>query len=333
MSSTSTRAELRPVPATAEEWFARRHAPDRTADDEAAFEAWLEADPSHVAEYAECERFWRVPQSLRAHADLASKALASARLERLPSSYRRAPFKWLAGAALAAGVVALVWFLAPIESILEPGAVKTARGEQRALALDDGSTVQLNTDTLFVARMTEHERRVELLRGEAFFDVVPDLQRPFVVKAGASEVRVVGTKFSVREHAGKLEVVVKEGMVNVIPDATRAPATETDKVELVPGNRLHYDNAKRLVKVAVVDPERALLWRKGMIELDHTPLQEAVEEVNRYTQTPIAIEDPRLAAVRVSGGFKIGDTEAFLYALKERFDVTVDRRRDRISLR
>lgn len=64
-----------------------------------------------------------------------------------------------------------------------------------------------------------------------------------------------------------------------------------------------------------------------------TPLEEAVEEVNRYAATPIAIEDPRLAAIRVSGGFKVGDTEAFLYALKKRFDVTIDRRPDRISLR
>lgn len=117
-----------------------------------------------------------------------------------------------------------------------------------------------------------------------------------------------------------------------IPDATRAVA-ETDKVGLVPGNHLKYDGTLRLVKVAVVHPDRPLLWRKGMIELDRAPLDEAVEEVNRYTATPISIEDPRLAAIRVSSDFKVGDTEAFLYALKERFEVTIDRRPAHISLR
>ncbi len=336
---------LRPVPATADEWFARRHAPKRTADDEAAFKAWLEADPSHASEYAECERFWRVPQGLRSQPDLAAEALHAAGLHRAAAGIARranaskpesAPShraaKWAAATALAASLAAIAWFLAPIE-VLNPGAIKTARGEQRAVALPDGSTVQLNTDTLFVERMSERERRVELLRGEAFFDVVRDPTRPFVVKAGASEVRVVGTQFSVREHAGKLEVVVKEGTVNVIPDTTRAAAAESDKVELVPGNRLNYDNTKRLVKVAVVDPERTLLWRKGMIELDSTPLEDAVEEVNRYAVTPIAIEDPRLAGIRVSGGFKVGDTEAFLFALKDRFDVSIERGPGGISLR
>ena len=87
------------------------------------------------------------------------------------------------------------------------------------------------------------------------------------------------------------------------------------------------------MKVAVVDPERTVLWRKGMIELDSTPLEDAVEEVNRYAATPIAIEDPRLAGIRVGGGFKVGDTEGFLFALKDCFDVSIDRRADRISLR
>jgi transmembrane sensor len=329
VSGSTTRRDLRPIPTTADEWFARRRAPDRTPEEEAAFRAWLAADPSNAAQYRECESFWRIPQGLRTEPDLAAAALGAAGLSSTPAPQRTA--KWAAAIALAAGLAAIAWFVVPMY-MANPGAIQTARGEQRAVTLSDGSMVQLNTDSLFVEHMSERERRVELLRGEAFFDVVRDSARPFVVKVGASEVRVVGTQFSVREHAGKLEVVVKEGIVNVIPDASRAVA-ESDKVELIPGNRLNYDNTQRLVKVAVVDPDRTLLWRKGMIELDRTPLEEAVEEVNRYSVIPIAIEDARLAAIRVSGGFRVGDTEAFLYALKERFDVSIDRRAERISLR
>ena len=319
-----------PVPASAEEWLARRKAPRPSAQDEAAFQSWLAADPRHAAEYEECERFWSIAAGVRERPDLTGRALRAARVGR--GGFRS--WLWTGALASAAGLAALGWFLImPAGTFLNAGAIKTARGEQRAVTLEDGSMVQLNTDTLFVARIDATERRVELLRGEAFFDVARDPARPFVVRAGSSEVRVVGTQFSVREAAGKLEVVVREGMVNVIPDVAAAARTQAHKVELVPGHRLRYDNALRVVKVAVVDPERTLLWRKGLIELDSTPLQEAVEEVNRYSRVPIAIEDPHLAGVRVSGGFKVGDTEAFLFFLKERLKVQVERRPDLITLR
>lgn len=325
---SNVRADLRPVPASADKWFARRQGMACTSEDEAAFKSWLRSDPAHAAEYQECERLWRIPNALRTQPDLAAEALAVAGLADVK---RHRTLTWFA-TALAAGIAAVTWHLTPVE-VASPTSITTARGEQRAIALPDGSTVQLNTDTTFRVLMKESERRVELLRGEAFFNVIKDPERPFIVKVGASEVRVVGTQFSVRENGGKLEVVVKEGTVNVVPDASRTATTEADKVELVRGNRLSYDNGKRILKVAVIDPERSLSWRKGVIELDRTPLDEAVEEVNRYAAIPIVIQDQRLATIKVSGGMKVGDTEAFLYAISDRFEVTVDRRADRIILR
>ena len=87
----------------------------------------------------------------------------SASTSKPESSPNHRAAKWVAATALAAGLAAVAWFLAPIE-VLNPGAIKTARGERRAVALPDGSTVQLNTDSLFVAHMNDQERRVELLR-------------------------------------------------------------------------------------------------------------------------------------------------------------------------
>ncbi len=300
----SNRSDLRPVPTTADEWFARRHAPDRTRDEEAAFKAWLESDPSHESEYAECERFWRVPQGLSAQPDLAAEALHAAGLYRAAagiarqadgppeSAPTRTAAKWAAATALAASLAAIVWLLAPIE-LRDPGAIKTARGEQRTVALSDGSTVQINTDSLFVARMNERERRVELLRGEAFFNVVRDPARPFVVKAGASEVRVVGTQFSVREHGGKLEVIVKEGTVNVIPDISRVTAADAGLTA----------------------------WRTGSLEFDGMTLDDVVTEVNRYTDTRLVIGHDSLKSQRISGRVRVGDIDTIRFILRERFDI------------
>ncbi len=323
----------RQIPETADAWFARLHSPDCSEQDRAAFGEWLNADPDRSKTYADCERLWNARQQLAANSDLVQAAFTEAGLS---STQRRAPRKqvrWAATIALAAGLATLAWMiLNPGHTTLEPGAIATAHGEQRHINLPDGSKIQLNTDTLVVARVDQAQRRVVLKRGEAFFDVARDPQRPFIVEVGTSEVRVVGTKFNVRENAGKLEVVVSEGTVNVVPEAKKSVGEKAERVELTRGSRLHYDTEQKLVKVATVDPDRSLVWRTGMIEFDHTSLEDAVAEVNRYASKPLAIDDERLRSIQLSGGFRAGDVDAVLFALKERFDIAATERDNRILL-
>jgi transmembrane sensor len=325
---------LHALPSGADEWFARRRSPDRTPEDDFAFEAWLRADPQNEAAYAECERLWSARQKLAANEDLVRVAFASAGLgTRRPAS--RAPARRAAGLALAlaASVAAIAWMVLPARAPMEPAPIATAKGESRQLALSDGSKVELNTDTVLVANLDPRERRVVLKRGEAFFDVTRDPRRPFVVEVGSTEVRVVGTQFSVRADNGKVEVVVREGVVDVVPEARQSSREAAERVELTHGNRLRYDGGQKLVRVAAVDPERALLWRGGMIEFDETTLEQAVAELNRYSVKPLVIEDDRLRAIRFSGGFRVGDVNAVLFALRERFQVSVEDTGNQLILR
>ncbi len=93
---------------------------------------------------------------------------------------------------------------------------RPAVGHQLTATLDDGSTIQLNTDTRIELQYSSRERTVRLQRGEAHFAVAPDAERPFVVVAGSGVVRAVGTEFNVYLSDGnQTEVTVTEGIVEI----------------------------------------------------------------------------------------------------------------------
>ena len=331
--STSILQRFAKTPTTAEEWFARVHAPDCTSDDEAAFQAWLRADARNANAYARCEKVTSMSGELRAHHALVDDLLTHAGVG--PDRAFSRPSRWKPALATAAAIAVIslsIVFAFRTVAPPDPDSIVTARGEQRQVALADGSKIQLNTDTALAWRITESERRVELKRGEAFFDVAKDPRRPFIVHVGLSEVRVVGTQFSVREDAGRLEVVVKEGKVDVVPDSSRTKGAEPTKVELTPGKHLTYDNTQDLVRVAMVEPERSLAWRTGAIDFDSATLEEALAELNRYTTKPLVIEDDRVRNFHLSGRFRAGDTEAVTFTLKERFDITAADRGSHVAL-
>src|SRR5690606_20513701 len=109
---------------------------------------------------------------------------------------------------------------------LSPGGERYASnvGEVRRIALDDGSYMLLNTDSLAVIQFSEARRDVRLEKGEALFEVAKDPQRPFVVNAGDLTVKAVGTAFVVRREDSSVEVTVTEGVVEVARPGE--PATE-----------------------------------------------------------------------------------------------------------
>jgi transmembrane sensor len=193
--------------------------------------------------------------------------------------------------------------------------------------------VTLGAHTEISSNMTTNERRIVMRGGEAFFDVRKDAARPFVVRVGNSEVRVVGTQFNIRERSGEVEVVVREGRVNVVPDSRIGPSESIPRVELAAGGRLTVNTSDNQVNVASVDAERLTAWRTGMIRFDAVPLEDVIADVNRYTEKPLVIADDRLRRLPISGRFRVGDTEAVVFLLRERFEVRSEEEVGRVVLR
>jgi len=149
----------------------------------------------------------------------------------------------------------------------------TQLGERRQVTLSDGTHIELNSDTALAVDFAPGYRRVTLSRGEAYFDVTHDTLRPFIVRAGRGEVRVVGTAFSVRCEGDGAIVTVARGRVQVSDGSAPVLITPEQQVSYTEG---------RMTPVKSVDTYDTLGWRRGRLVIQDESLTEIVRELNRY---------------------------------------------------
>lgn len=332
-----------PLDVEAATWAVRRRHGLSTAE-QTELQAWLDADPRHAAALEDMAATMGQVRQLSADDVAALKQGLQAdvppRSAAVPNVRRRAPARprWrlrlgplIAPTAAAVLVVALVgagwtgwesWRSLPTFE----QAFATERGQQIVATLPDdparGSTVQLDTATRLDARLFRSRREVRLQEGQALFSVHADKGRPFHVWAGQLHITVVGTRFSVRHtrsglEAGRTVVSVEEGHVRV----TRAGRDEADAptndapVDLVAGQMVTGDDTGGIGPVTRVSPEAVAPWRAGRISFDHTPLDQALAEFERYRSTGLVIRDPAVARLPVGGSYRVQQFGSFVDAL------------------
>jgi transmembrane sensor len=188
----------------------------------------------------------------------------------------------------------------------------------RLQVLPDGSSVMLNVDSRVRVAFTPASRTVILETGEAHFEVAKALRRPFRVRAGNTEIVAVGTAFDVTRLSSGTKVTLIEGQVDVraIPESG---ANATLVATLHPSQELSLAQDGHVVSQAVARIEAVTAWQRGMIDLDDTPLSQALLQVNRYATVKIALADSSLAGKKISGVFRVGDTAAFVSAVERYF--------------
>jgi transmembrane sensor len=291
----------------ANEWLVRLRDDAATPADRAEFEAWRDADPRHAAAFA------RVSGAVEGVGGLGADLRAHLEARRRPALNRRT----LTVAAMAA--VALLAIGVGYRA-LAPQTYATAVGEQRTIALADGSRVELNTDTRITVRYADDARRIQLAQGEAVFDVAHDAARPFTVEAHGQSVRAVGTEFVVRVNGGAVSVLVIEGAVAIGAAAPQSTGTiaPPPSPRLVAGQKLDFAGpAPAVATLAAAEIERNLAWRSGMLQFDGLPLDDAVEEVARYTGARFVIDDPQVRQLPVWAYFRAADLDGFLASLEQ----------------
>lgn len=287
----------------AADWAARLDGEPLSSDEKLSLEAWVAADPRRQGALARA-------MAILTHFDRA-KALGpqfdakAQRRARAPSRLGRREF--MAGGALAAGLGAVGLI---IPGLAQSHQFKTGKGEVRSVPLDDGSVVWLNTESKIRIDYSKDRRGIILVAGEALFDVAKDHSRPFVVRAEATDVRAVGTSFSVSRLPGQpIEVMVREGVVDVAK-AAHAP------VRLAAGARAVSGAAGVQVTRPGADAvTRALSWRRGMLDFDGTTLAEAASNFARYSDQKIVIDDPEIGQRSVTGLFSSTDPVGFAQAV------------------
>lgn len=274
-----------------------------------AFERWRNEDPLHAEIFARAQRaVGDATLLIRREPEFAQRAGA-------PTGTRRKTLASLAtvlvvGAGIFLGLDGSVWMRADVIA---------GKGERPILRLEDGSTLELNAQSAVAYDFTPGERRIVLLRGEAFIQVAADKNRPFVIEAGPGTTTALGTAFDVNLTADGTTVTVLEHAVSVATDDA-APPRRVDVNEQV-----SYDHRGRLGNIQPVDPLLATAWRDGRLVFDERTISSVVEEIGRYIPGKILVADAAVGARRVSGSFDLSDPVGALQGLAEAFDIKVTR--------
>jgi transmembrane sensor len=195
----------------------------------------------------------------------------------------------------------------------------TAHAEQRSWRMPDGSSVHLNSGSEIKVRFTDRRREVELIRGQALFQVAKDPQRPFWVHAGNAVVKAVGTEFDVYHQSQRTLVSVVEGRVAV------SRGQDASVAQLNAGEQASVTVDSTVVSQRATDVRKTVAWLQRQVIFDHDPLGSAIEEFNRYAELQIRIEDPALRAVEISGIFSAYDADAFLRFLERQPEMRLER--------
>ena len=302
-------------------WLVRRREGQLTADEEAAFGDWLRESPANVLEYQEALVIWEQLGEVSAGIDVdalvaKSNVLPLTRNE-VGEDERCQPRRGLRWGAIAATLAmavatATVWWA--VHTADEASSLyATALGEQRSVALEDGSVLHLNTQSSIRVTLDETRRHVELAAGEAFFDIARDSQRPFTVEAGSTVIRVVGTRFNVRRLDDIATVTVVEGEVSLQPTTAVGQAELT----LLPGQQATMGKTAALVEPEAVKLEKVVAWTERRLIFERDTLRDIVAEFNRYNLQQLVLKDDALGEIRLNGVFGANDIESFIAVLGE----------------
>jgi transmembrane sensor len=306
----------------AADWLERSVSEQWTSEDQSALDTWLAQSPAHTVAYWRLKAAWGRTHRLAALGDVTADQPARETQRIMPMMMKLA-----AGLAVAAviGVGAAGYMLRPHDRTYS-----TPVGGHELVSFADGSSIELNTNTVLRARMTTDQRIVWLDRGEAYFQIKHDPSHPFIVMAGNHRVTDLGTKFSVRRETGKLQVAVMQGRVSF--DATDAQGAAQVAL-LTPGdvatataNRISVHRASR--KFLALD----LSWRHGALVFDNTSLSDAAVEFNRYNRQQLVIGDPSVANLKIYGTFRADNVGDFTQLAEAVFGLRVVTDGDRILL-
>jgi transmembrane sensor len=240
-------------------------------------------------------------------------------------------------------VSCLAWFVNSqlMSSMTEPSLLvinaETSVGEHRVLSLDDGSVIHLNTDTSVSIDFSDTRRDVHLLRGEAYFVVAHDMQRPFIVKAANNTVTAVGTAFNVQITSTKnLELLVTDGKVliknnqdnNRISTVTESSHPLDGLGELMIAGQKAFISQQSIQQLTLSNEQvqTDLAWQQGMLIFHGESLAEALKEISRYTSINFTLADDQVKQRKVAGYFKAGDIQGLLFALENNFNITYSKR-------
>jgi transmembrane sensor len=292
-----------------------------------AVEEWRQASLENAKEFEALGKIWQQsPSALQTPVFDVDAAWEKVQAKiNSPQPIRLHPVPMLVRiAAVVVLAVAAAWLVWP-KSGAEPHGNETQwvayqpADSIQDISLPDGSKAKLREGS----RLSYHRDnqkgglRQLKLEGEAYFDVAPDKEHPFVVEAGQTLVRAVGTAFNVRTNAAGTEVVVEEGKVSF------GPKEDPAQTLLLPGHAASLKAGTALVEVDSTDKGNGLFWLNDKLVYHDRPLQEVVEDITRRFGKKISLGNKAQSRCRLSATFEHPTIESILNMIAETYAMEV----------
>lgn len=283
-------------------WHVRLLSGDFSSQEMEEFLNWQQAHTENAAYLQYVEENGAV---LEEHKDKIQDALNSNKHRILPAMGK---MRWIG--AVAASLIMIVTALVSFAPFAERHT--TAIGEQKTIYLADGSSVFLNTNTALKVDMGDEERAINLIKGEAFFQVTPDKNRPFMVAVGQRVIRVVGTKFNIFRTDNETTLSVTEGVVAILK------GTDDNIIEqqVLAGQQIIINQKNEIGKTIKLNHSNVTAWKEGQLVYEDILLEDFIQDLNRYYAGKIILQDKELGKMRISGVFQIGDRNKAIKAVE-----------------
>lgn len=286
-------------------WFVRLRADNVSGKEKASFLRWLNQSDAHRETFDEISKLWGDANLLQALVYTAQKH---------PIAPKKTAFTHFKLPAIAACLTLTLLFRSEL-GVWMQGDYSTGVGERKTVYFDDGSTAMLNTDSSIAVSMDGPQRRVKLLKGEAYFEVKPDPRRPFVVQAVHSATRVLGTRFFVHEKSDGDEVKVMSGRVEVTDRRTlKQPVVLHDREAV-------SVDVSGLGEIRLLNSALATSWVNGFLVFENASLESVINQIRRYRTGAVVYRDNSLRELKINGRINLRDSDDMLRVLGENLSV------------
>lgn len=309
-----------------------------SADDRRAFQAWLAADAEHARAFEAGKTAISYLDALQGDArleDMARPSFSERIANTIFNCRERAgslsipKLVWPAAGILAAGAcLFLAMFVSRSPATVESITYTTQVAETRDIALGDGSILSLGAASSVEVFYEDAERRVTLSAGEAFFAVVKDEARPFVVAVRGTIVRVHGTRFDVSLRGAGVTVAVAEGEVSVRRTSNGIGEKAGEERLLTSGQKVVADASGTLSAVQTIAAEDVGAWRRGELIWVNAPVRDIIADLNRYSTVRIRLLDDDAGDALYTLVLQATETNKAVSLIAETLSLDVERRPD-----
>lgn len=285
----------------AADWLFRNRDPGQSEAEKAEFNRWMESDPENCRAYTAAKRVL---------GEARTAIQSDTGLRETPVGSRPQRHNAIIPSVVAIVAAGLLFFALDGPMRLSADVISGA-DEMPEMTLEDGSMVQLNASSAIALDFTAGRRTVRLLRGQAFFQVAPDANRPFSVQTDDTRATALGTAFDVRTSGADTRIAVTEHAVSV-----EFTSQEGTPVKVNEGEEILHSGETGHSSIRKVDAAATLAWRRGQLTVDNVPLSYVIEEIQRHFRGRIVITSDAVAQRIVSGTLFVRDTDGALDFLR-----------------